>query len=151
MRVHLCMLSCFSRVLLFATPGTAARQGPLSMGFSKQEYWIGLPCSPPENLSDPGIKSMSLTYPALAGGFFTTSKSTQRSTVGRRGKKWVQVWKEKSSSGYFLISFPIPTQPLLQEIHQTEVLSSARERNKWIRERKKKVKKKETACIRHFT
>ena len=51
--------------------------------------------------------------------------------------------KRESSSGYFLISFPIPAQPLLQEVHQTEVLSSARERHKWIRGRKKKSKMKE--------
>ena len=43
------------------------------MGFSKQEYWSGLPCPPPGDLSDPGIKPESLTSSALAGGFFTTS------------------------------------------------------------------------------
>ena len=43
------------------------------MGFSRQEYWIELPCPPPGDLSDPGIESASLTSPALAGGFFTTS------------------------------------------------------------------------------
>ena len=42
------------------------------MGFSRQEYWSGLPCPPPEDLLDPEIKGMSLTSPALAGGFFTT-------------------------------------------------------------------------------
>ena len=41
----LCMLSCFSRVWLSVTPWTAARQAPLSTGFSRQEYWSGLPCS----------------------------------------------------------------------------------------------------------
>ena len=48
-------------------------QVPLSMGFSRQEYWSGLPCLPPGNLPDPGIKPMSLTSPALPGRFFTTS------------------------------------------------------------------------------
>ena len=43
------------------------------MGFSRQEYWSGLPCPPPGNLPDPGIKPASLKSPALAGGFFTTS------------------------------------------------------------------------------
>ena len=42
------------------------------MGFSRQESWSGLPCPPPEDLLDPEIKGMSLTSPALAGGFFTT-------------------------------------------------------------------------------
>ena len=45
---------------------------PLSMGFSKQEYWIGLPWPPPEYLPDPGIELTSLMSPALADRFFTT-------------------------------------------------------------------------------
>ena len=45
---------------------------PGSMGFSRQEYWSGLPCPPPGDLPDPGIKPASLRSPALAGGFFTT-------------------------------------------------------------------------------
>ena len=43
-----CMLSCFSCVWLFATLWTVAHQAPQSMGFSRQEYWSGLPCPPPE-------------------------------------------------------------------------------------------------------
>ena len=42
---------------------------PLSMEFSRQEYWSGLPCSPPGDLLDPGIEPISLNFPALAGGF----------------------------------------------------------------------------------
>ena len=64
------MLSCIE---LFATLWTVARQAPLSMAFSRQEYWSGLPCSPPGDLPDPGIEPTSLTSPALAGGFFITS------------------------------------------------------------------------------
>ena len=45
------------------------------MGFSRQEYWSGLPCPPPGDVPNPGIESMSLMSPALAGGFFTTSAS----------------------------------------------------------------------------
>jgi len=59
-------------VQLFATPWTVARQVPLSMEFSRQEYWSGLPFPSPGNLPDPGIKPRSLASPALAGGFFTT-------------------------------------------------------------------------------
>ena len=66
------MLSRFSRVLLCATPWTVAHQAPLYMGFSKQEYWSGLPCPSPGDLPNPGIKSKSLMSPALAGDFFTT-------------------------------------------------------------------------------
>ena len=47
-----------------------ARQAPLSMGFSRQEYWSGLPFPSPGHRPDPGIEPMS---PTLAGGFFTTS------------------------------------------------------------------------------
>ena len=43
------------------------------MGFSRQEYWSGLPCPPPGALPDPGIELASLMSPALAGAFFTTS------------------------------------------------------------------------------
>ena len=57
----------------FATPWTLAHQAPLSMGFSRQEYWSGLPCPPPGDLPYPGIKPASLMSPALAGRFFTIS------------------------------------------------------------------------------
>ena len=64
-------LSRFSCVWLFATPWTVAHRLPLSMGFSRQEYWSGLPCPPPGDLPNPGIKS--LVSPVLAGVFFTIS------------------------------------------------------------------------------
>ena len=67
--IPVCMLSRLSRVRLFATPWTAAHQTPLSMGFSRQEYWSGLPCPISGDISDPGIEPVSLTS-ALAGGFF---------------------------------------------------------------------------------
>ena len=50
----------------------AVRQAPLFMGFPKQEYWSGLPCPPPSDLPNPGIKPKSPASLALAGGFFTT-------------------------------------------------------------------------------
>ena len=61
------------RSLLFATPWTVAHQSSLSMGFSRQEYWSGLPHPSPGDLPDPGIKRVSLMSLALAGRFFTTS------------------------------------------------------------------------------
>ena len=67
------MLSHFSHVLLFVTLWTVARQVPLSMGFSRQEFWSGLPCPPPGDLPKPGIKPASLTSPTLARRFFTIS------------------------------------------------------------------------------
>ena len=69
------MLSRFSLVQLFATPSSVAHQAPLSMGFSRPEYWSGLPFPPPEELPNPGIELASLRSPALAGGFFITSAS----------------------------------------------------------------------------
>ena len=66
------VLGGFSRVWLFATPWTVAHQAPLSMGFSRQEYWTGLPFPPPGDLPNPEIESVSLKSPALAGRFFTT-------------------------------------------------------------------------------
>ena len=62
-------------------------QTPLSMGCSKQEYWSGLPCPPPGDLPDPGIKPASLTSPALAGGFFTTSATWGDFPGGSNGRE----------------------------------------------------------------
>ena len=63
------VVQSLSHVRLFATPWTVARQPPLSMGFSQQGYWSGLPFPPPGHLPEPGIEPVS---PALSGGFFTT-------------------------------------------------------------------------------
>ena len=68
-----CMLSCFTCVWLFVTLRTVAHQAPLSMGFSRQGYWSGLPCPPLRDLPDPGIKPTSLMSPALTDGLFITS------------------------------------------------------------------------------
>ena len=73
--LHVCVLSCFSCVWLLTTLWTVAHQPPLSMGFSRQEYWSGLPYPPPGDLPDPEIEPVSLMSPALAGRFFTTSIS----------------------------------------------------------------------------
>ena len=73
MLAHRCMLSHFSCVQLFATLWTVALQAPLSLGFSRQEYWSGLPGPPPGDLPDPSIKSASHNVSCAAGGFFITS------------------------------------------------------------------------------
>ena len=62
-------------------PWTVAHEAPLSMGFSRQEYWSGLPCPPPGDLPDPGTERVSLMSPALAGRFFTTS-ATRKPKLG---------------------------------------------------------------------
>ena len=65
-------LGTLSCARLLETPWTIARQAPLSMGFSSQEYRNGLLFSPPGDLPDPGIEPVSLVSPAFAGRFFTT-------------------------------------------------------------------------------
>ena len=91
------------------TPWTVPHQAPLSMGFSRQEYWSGLPCPPPGDLPDPGIKPAS---PAVTGGFFTTAppgkpgrwRHTQNmnidqiviSTEIEFGAKGMGLWKRNS-------------------------------------------------------
>ena len=75
--VLLLLLSCFSLVQLFATLWTIAHQAPLSTGFSRQEYWSGMPCPSLGDPPHPGTESTSLPFPALAGGFFTTSSTLE--------------------------------------------------------------------------
>ena len=89
-RMCVCMLS---HVQLFVTSWTVARQAPLSMGSSRQEYWSGLLLPPAGDLPDPGIKPASLVSPALAGGFFTTEprgkqdqKPLSTSLLGKGGR-----------------------------------------------------------------
>ena len=60
---------------------TEAHQVPLSMGFSRQEYWGGLPFPSLGDLPDPGIEPMSLASPALASGFFATSATWEATPV----------------------------------------------------------------------
>ena len=66
------MLSHFSCVCLFGTLWTVAHRVPLSMGFSRQEYWNGFPFPSLGDLPNPGIESTSFMSPALAGRFFIT-------------------------------------------------------------------------------
>ena len=75
------VLSRSSHVWRFATLWTVAHQAPLSMGFSRQEYWNGLPCPPPVDLPNPGIEPESLLSPALADGFFTTSATWEAQEI----------------------------------------------------------------------
>ena len=58
--------------LTLCDPVDCSPQAPLSMGFSRQEYWSGLPCPPPGDPPDTEIEAESLMSPVLTGGFFTT-------------------------------------------------------------------------------
>ena len=73
----MCILSPVS---LFATPWTVAHQAPLSMVFSRQEHWSGLPFPHPGDFPDPGIQSRSLVSPELPGG--SDGKESARNTGG---------------------------------------------------------------------
>ena len=97
---HIC---CFSRVWLLATPWTAACQAPLSTGFSRQEYWSGLPCPPPGHLPHPGIESVSLASPTLAREFFTTSTTWESLYTYRSPTKiwYSKKWPEQA--GLYLL------------------------------------------------
>ena len=68
------MLSSCSHVRFFVTEWTVAHQAPLSIGFSRQEYWSELPCPPSGDLPDPWMEPAS---PTLAGGFFITSATSE--------------------------------------------------------------------------
>ena len=71
--LHILLSACVSVLSCsVVTLWTVALQAPLSMEFSRQEYWSGLPHPPPGDLLNPGIVPASPTSPALAGGFFTT-------------------------------------------------------------------------------
>ena len=69
--VHACSVASVCPAL--CDPMDCRRPDSSIMGFSRQEYWSGLPCPPPGDLPDPGIEPASLMSPALAGRFFTTS------------------------------------------------------------------------------
>ena len=86
------MLSHFSCVGLFVTLWTVACQAPPSTGFSRQEYWSGLPCPPPGDLLDLGIKLASSMSPAVAGGFFTTSAKIVKVKSFSRVRLFVTPW-----------------------------------------------------------
>ena len=77
----LCVLSRFSHVRIFATPWTVACLAPLSMGFSRQEYWNGLLYLPPANLPDPGIKP---TAPALQENSLPTETPGKNSQISKK-------------------------------------------------------------------
>ena len=75
-------LFMLSHVWLFATPWIRTHQAPMSMEFSKQEYYCGLPLPPPGDLPNSGIKPASLVSPALAGRFFTNYATCDGWAIG---------------------------------------------------------------------
>ena len=96
----------------FVTPWTVAHQASLSMGFSRQEHWVGLPFPMPQDLPDPGVKPASPVSSALAGGFFTI---VPKNDFGG---------KRKNKHGSYLVAQTVKNLPAMQE---TWVLSLGRE------------------------
>ena len=85
MCVHMCdHTQSLSHVRFFATPWTVAQQGHLSMEFSSQEYYSGLPFPPPGDLPNLGIKFMSLVSPELADRFFTTAPTEKTHAASQK-------------------------------------------------------------------
>ena len=81
----MCMCVCSgAQSSLYATPWTVARQAPLSMGFSQQESWSGLPFPPPGDLPIPGVEPTPPVSPALEGRFFTTEPPGKPSIFSRK-------------------------------------------------------------------
>ena len=83
-------MKLLSRVRLFATPWTVALQAPPSMGFSRQEYWSGLPFPSPEDLPDPGIEPRS---PALQADA-STSEPPGKPIKNNNNKNLIKKWTE---------------------------------------------------------
>ena len=109
-----CCASCFSRVQLFATLWAVAFQASGSMGFSRQEYWSGLPFSPPGDLPNLGIEPLSLTSPALAAGSLPLVPPGKplplRACLKASTDKKMQHWEKKKArwmSGFFLFKTSI--------------------------------------------
>ena len=88
-------------VWLFAKLWTVAHQAPLSMTFSRQEYWSGLPFPPLGGLPGPGTEPSSLVSPALAGGFFTT-RAIGKPLPKLAGEDWLQLLTLQGSSKTWL-------------------------------------------------
>ena len=88
-----------------ATAWTVARQAPLSMGFSRQEYWSWLPFASPGDLPGAGIKPTSLTSPVLAGRFFTSSATWEATNDLWVGLKNITVSERSQAgkTGYYMI------------------------------------------------
>ena len=114
-----CVLSPFSHVQLCVIPWTTFCLIFLSMGFSRQEYWSGLPCPSPGDLPDPGIKSRS---PALQADFFLLSEplseneshSVMSDSVQPHGlySPWNSPGQTTEVGSLFLLQGIFPTQEL---------------------------------------
>ena len=95
--LSLCCAYSLSHVRPFVTPWTVPCQAPLSMGFSRQEYWSGLLRPPPGDLPNPGFEPGSLMSPALTGRIFTAS-ATWEEQLHKLGLFKIRKSKQKCKS-----------------------------------------------------
>ena len=129
-----CVLS-LQLCLTLLTPQTV-EETPLSMGFSRQEYWSGLPFPPPGDISDPGLETSSLPSPSLAGGFFTTTATWgapnfQRCLLPSYSPRHKSCTKTSSSQAYFamtttLIFTPFNSPCTLLQVSHLKIMSKHR-------------------------
>ena len=120
-----CMLSHLSRLQLFVTPQT--HQAPLSMGFSRQEYWSELPCLLSGDLPDPGIEPASFTFPAPAGG--SSPLAPGKPSVVLEGLMWRDATLLKHRQSHFTLPFPgSPTELPLASV----VFSAPPNKSTWV-------------------
>ena len=126
----LCCASLRSSVRLFGTPWTVACQAPLSMGFSRQEYWSGFPCPPPGDLLNPGIKprSPALQVNSLPLKLFLTYMSFEKTHLGNDFiKNYLSTPQKKSVYTLlaffdsFLLSPKMTIHCSLKHIHTTRI------------------------------
>ena len=125
--VHFCscsqvilLLSSFSCVWFYAALQTAAHQAPLSIGFSRQEYWTGLTCPPPGDLPDPGIKPGSSALQA---------DSLLPSHQGRLKEYWTsakvpsELYQVTTGSLLYMYFF-LPSHPILSQTYHFLIIYS---------------------------
>ena len=84
------MCVCAQLCLTLCNPWTVARQVSLYMGFSRQEYWSGMPLPPPGDFPDLGMELMSLASPSLAGSFLSCFVFPLAPPGKPRINKWVE-------------------------------------------------------------
>ena len=129
-----------SRVRLFVTPWTVAHQAVLSMGFSRQEYWSGLPFPSPGHLPDPGIKPKSPTLQADAltseppGNVAEKARVYHSQCFGHQGMKLALMFILREASSYSYIpcgcsTYYIFTLRLQHKCHPTKALGCLQARH----------------------
>ena len=123
----MCVLRGFSCVQLFVTLWTVACQTPLSVGFSRQEYWSGLLCPPPGDLPDPGIEYASPCISRIPGRFSTSEPRRKPEHQFRHCKRTCWSWQSEfriknkhlpALQGASFCSWPVTVCIILQPMHR---------------------------------